>query len=302
MIEDFLEGKSDNLLDSLFTPRDVFPPVRKWMSDELARKQAVDSESRYAMKAIHLSSASKTQCGNFHFLHYHHGNGKTSFSPNTLMIFENGNYTHTRIQTLLKPRLLGTWKCEGCGRIHHENSAYKTFVEEVAKIDFFVDHLMVYSLSEEPMPMPEECVCGSRDFSYIEWRVIDLENFISSRCDGVIEHEGVKWVLEIKSCNNNFFNEFSKTGLYHSYVRQLGSYMKILGIQKGLMLLENKNDQQAKVIPYDMDTFYSDPSFYHTWETIKEAAGAIRKGEELFPKKIAACEQCVFYNKECKPT
>lgn len=74
-----------------------------------------------------------------------------------------------------------------------------------------------------------------------EVEVKDVEHEIYGYCDGIVELQGVKGVLEIKSIN--------QTGFYCLYepkpehLVQLNIYMYCLQIPKGILLYENKDSQ-----------------------------------------------------------
>ena len=79
---------------------------------------------------------------------------------------------------------------------------------------------------------------------------------LGGTADAIVEIDGVKYVLEIKTHNEKSFNDLTKHGLrkskYQHYV-QLVIYMKELDIEKGLYFAVNKNDDNIYVETVERD-------------------------------------------------
>ena len=80
---------------------------------------------------------------------------------------------------------------------------------------------------------------------------------IVGHTDGIIEIDGVKGLLEIKSINQTGFY-----GLFEpkpEHVLQLNIYMFCAGIPRGILLYECKNDQELKEFFLKQDSSILDP-------------------------------------------
>ncbi|MBU0613674.1 hypothetical protein KJ766_00095, partial [Patescibacteria group bacterium] len=76
-------------------------------------------------------------------------------------------------------------------------------------------------------------------------------------CDGVLtDLDGTRYLLEIKSANNRRFNLFKDKGVEETapgYWAQIHLYMKYSGINMGLFLILNKDNQElhGELVEYD---------------------------------------------------
>ena len=76
---------------------------------------------------------------------------------------------------------------------------------------------------------------------------------ISGRVDFILKHgEYGEAALELKSINSRGFGALSK-GPKPEHVVQLQLYLNLLPMEKGIILYENKNDQQLKSFVLDKD-------------------------------------------------
>ena len=67
---------------------------------------------------------------------------------------------------------------------------------------------------------------------------------ISGRMDAILNIKGSMFVGELKSINNNGFREIVKNGGKLEHMLQLQIYMDITGINHGLLIYENKDNQE----------------------------------------------------------
>ena len=87
----------------------------------------------------------------------------------------------------------------------------------------------------------------------------DFNGLFKGHPDGVIEFsQGSKGILEIKSANQNKFNQLKKDGVlevYPAYYVQMQLYMWYSGLSKALLLVFCKNDSSIyeEVIDFDED-------------------------------------------------
>lgn len=223
------------------------------------------------------------------------------FDPRTLRIFGNGNKVHSRIQAYLAPYLYGTWKCRTCHKFVNEHSDYVRWLQ---KANRRTDHISSHSHS--PVGMPEECpYCGASNgeytFKYAEWRV--MTPTITGKIDGLVMNAKGNFVgIEIKSANDRMFGilRSNRGESLWKYKEQFGLYLKSLGLRFGMILVENKNDQELMEFPVDMQ-------FPEISARIKEIESSIETALQYtnnnvpVPTKIAECNTCPFYKSPCQP-
>lgn len=82
--------------------------------------------------------------------------------------------------------------------------------------------------------------------------LVDEDYEIQGHCDGIVEINGMKGVLEIKSINLNGFYALHEPKAEH--ILQLNIYMHCLNIPRGVLLYENKNNQELKEFFVKQDT------------------------------------------------
>lgn len=86
-----------------------------------------------------------------------------------------------------------------------------------------------------------------------EVKVATEEPPIRGHCDGVMLWNGVRYAVEIKSCNDNVFvNRVKFKKPKDEHVQQVNIYAHALGIEKILVIYENKDTQELLV--YEIDT------------------------------------------------
>ena len=73
---------------------------------------------------------------------------------------------------------------------------------------------------------------------------------ISFTPDAIITIDGEKYVVEIKSVNTYQFKGMTE---HPSGAKQLKFYMRLTGIHKGIVLLDDKNTQEFKIKVYEYD-------------------------------------------------
>lgn len=95
-------------------------------------------------------------------------------------------------------------------------------------------------------PKPETCQCGNPRFRYIEMELRAPGIRLGGHPDGVLVHEGRKYVLELKSCNSKQFDLLTriKNKPLASHVDQIQLYMCLLGIEDGIILYFEKDESQ----------------------------------------------------------
>ncbi len=74
---------------------------------------------------------------------------------------------------------------------------------------------------------------------------------IRGRTDAVVKVDGVDYIIELKSAKDKSFNNMKRYGPYDSYQDQLQLYMFLTQIKKGLILIENKDNQDLAEFDFD---------------------------------------------------
>lgn len=98
---------------------------------------------------------------------------------------------------------------------------------------------------------------------------------INSYCDVIVEYQGKRVPVEIKTCNQVAFEYREGSGKAADYhILQLLVYMKILGSDLGFIMYENKNSYEKLLIPVHMDEVNT--------ETIENAFAWMRETREAF--------------------
>jgi hypothetical protein len=104
--------------------------------------------------------------------------------------------------------------------------------------------------------------------------VQNAEYEICGQADGILDIGGLEGVLEIKSMNGNQF--YSCFEPKPDHLIQLNVYMFCLGIPRGCLLYENKNDQQLKEFFVKQDEKILNPIL----RKIKSVQRCIQEGKE----------------------
>ena len=89
-----------------------------------------------------------------------------------------------------------------------------------------------------------------------ELEIYDEDLGVSGRTDALIRLDNELILVELKSANWRAFERMQKTREpKEDYVLQLQLYLHLTGIEKGIILIENKNDQSILefAVTYDID-------------------------------------------------
>jgi hypothetical protein len=78
-----------------------------------------------------------------------------------------------------------------------------------------------------------------KDQIKVDLKITD-EVEISGHPDGIVEHEGEKFLLEVKSMTSYGFSEFERGIINETYLCQVDSYMEALGLDKCVFVAINK--------------------------------------------------------------
>ena len=110
---------------------------------------------------------------------------------------------------------------------------------------------------------------------------------IGGHTDGIIEINGERFILEIKTINSYGFNKLKEP--YAKHVDQAHLYMYCTGIKKALFFYEDKNTQKVKDFVVDFDPVIM--------SIILEKLGAIKEAiinKRLVESEYLTCNKCDF--------
>lgn len=145
----------------------------------------------------------------------------------TQIIFDFGNAFNDLVQQKWMSRwdiLIGDWICTSCK---------KTFLFQ---------------------KKPAECTCSNQLFKYRELEFIDKKFSVSGHPDGILEKNGRRKVLELKTCNSQIFKYITEInrGPLDFHVDQIHVYMWKYRVGEGVILYINKDESSLAEfkIPY----------------------------------------------------
>lgn len=194
------------------------------------------------------------------------------FEPFLLRIFGNGHSMHDRWRDYFDELgiLRGYWQCQNamCAAFRDDgtfdDSAPAVFQETPGEI---ARHRRWYGKDDiQGVFRPDRCICGSTKFHYHEIDVVSDELNFYGHCDAIIDFsrfDGSKYmnvkqsylvdylptkpvVVDFKTINMFDFKDIKENGTPHDYyVTQLTIYANVLDCDFGILLYENKNNQNT---------------------------------------------------------
>jgi len=124
---------------------------------------------------------------------------------------------------------------------------------------------------------------------------IPANEFIKGRADAIITIDNEQYVLEIKSINKT---NFLKTEPIKEHVMQLRLYMHFFKIKKGILIYENKDNQELKEYVINQDDVMT-KNLFAAFNKIKEKFEKNEVPEIPKDLKKWVCKYCDYYE-ECK--
>lgn len=234
-------------------------------------------------------------------------------------LFDKGHNMHDRWSNYFDEIgniLLGRWRCKNplCYMFDDNGQIKKDYcLEDIYKNK----KARIYEGKDGPIFKPEKCVCGCRDFTYLETKVSAPELNIKGHSDIVLNCENLKEerfkevrisyndkflpkgkskvVIDMKTCGSNAWkNQIISKGAHKDYLIQLTIYIHILGCDYGIVAYENKDNSKM--------SWFHVPRNDVWWEVIQNQAKTMiemAKEKKLPPpkyesKKNYACTYCDF--------
>lgn len=235
-------------------------------------------------KGFHPSAICKSSCARHLVYEYFlTEEEEEEHGAKLLRIFGNGTSVHDRWQNFFMQvskklenfKLLGSYKCKGCGFIYSPD-------KEV----------------EPPEGIPCE-KCGSKRWKYNEFRLRSKELKITGKRDLKFVFEGEKFLGEIKSMNTFQFGKLNTPVGDHLIQFMLYMFLDQEKVRKGFIFYEDKNTQDLKAFYVDYDNEKIAPLI----KIVSEASRCVDSMElpersEGFPNS-RTCKLCKF-KKVCK--
>jgi CRISPR/Cas system-associated exonuclease Cas4 (RecB family) len=135
--------------------------------------------------------------------------------------------------------------------------------------------------------------------SVAEKEILSEDPPIRGFADVIVEYAGRKFVGEFKTTRQEAYVHRETKGEPVDYHKvQVLIYMKVLGIDEGFLLYENKNTQQLLLIPVNMDeenTEYADYLF--DWmRQVRKLWEDKKLPERPYTPKSRACKACSLFD------
>jgi CRISPR/Cas system-associated exonuclease Cas4 (RecB family) len=244
-----------------------------------------------------------------------------------IRVWQNGHYMHDRWRNYFEQIgiLKGVWTCNNILCNFFKDNG-KTLVENKVKMDeVILDHKKlpsrIYGLNElQGVFKPQQCDCGCRDFTYHEILVKDDEMNILGHCDMVVDFSKLKHsdssvmsninllpqnpiVIDMKTVKDIGYKKVLKSGPSLEYKIQLTIYANILNCDFGVLIYENKNDQQCISFKIEKNTNTVYKEVKRQLKAMNEAANDKSKTYKLPPPRPESrdsfeCSYCP-YSKTC---
>jgi len=197
----------------------------------------------------------------------------------SLMVLDNGHAMHARWAGYFEDMgiLRGNWKCRNtfCLLFNEKGELTKDLTKELAA-EFFLkpkfESRIFGENSKQGIFKPKQCVCGCRNFKYLEAAVRDEEMNFVGHCDAILDFSGITpdvfgevrktfniellpekpIVIDMKSAKDQQFNfQCKKIGPHPEYVIQLTIYVHLLDCEYGIIIYENKNNCDRMLFKVD---------------------------------------------------
>jgi hypothetical protein len=189
------------------------------------------------------------------------------------LTFLHGTALHWAVQNqLLGPMgvLYGTWKCERCTALYGEQREGRA--------------------EDWAVPMPKECKCGAREFTYKEASFVDHDLRMTGHSDGFLVIPGLPGmgILEVKSIGSRYAKEI-KVAPQIAHMIQAHVYMMFTGFRWAKILYWQKGEAGlGSLVEHHIDR--DEETIRRVQDTIRSIwAGVALK---TLPERICATDSC----------
>ena len=207
--------------------------------------------------------------------------------------------------------LLGRWKCKNILCYLFDDESKLDMSDEKVESLYKKPKTRIYG-KNSPILKPDKCICGCRDFEYLEAHVSDPELNLKGNSDLLINCEKLKElrfkgtrisynpkflplgksrvVIDMKTVGSNAWkNQILAKGPHKDYFIQLTIYVHILDCDYGVIAYENKDNSKMM--------WFQVPRNDEWWEIIQYQSKMMiemSKSRKLPPPKYSskACYSC----------
>jgi CRISPR/Cas system-associated exonuclease Cas4 (RecB family) len=201
--------------------------------------------------------------------------GETStdkIKPDLQRIFDNGHYMHDRYTSYFRNIgvLNGFWVCANplCGEVYGP--------EEKRGI---------------PEPNDKCAKCGCEEYNYKEVNFRDEDHMLGGSIDGILNISNSFVVIDYKTMNSNLFGKLNSP--LDKHIIQVSVYMWAMGVDKAILLYENKDTQRMKVFEVNI----SEDMVEKILKRAKSLKRIVEKGnlpKRPFKKDSPQCKKCPY--------
>ncbi len=236
-----------------------------------------------------------------------------------IRLFDKGHAMHDRWARYFDEIgiLRGLWKCnnKSCYAFNGDNKLIEDLNNKSFKKIISKNKSRIYGVNElQGVFRPKECICGCKDFQYLEVPVISEEMNIKGQADLILDFKDLKnikfdgidisfdykglsndrIVIDMKTCNAWSFQKILKEA-HKEYIIQLIIYIHLLDLDYGFLIYECKND--SNLMCYKIER---DDKLFNTikWQA-KIMIDMAKNGNKLPPprpssKSCYECKNCSF--------
>lgn len=214
------------------------------------------------------------QCVRMLAYKYYKAENSDKIKPDLQRIFDNGHYMHDRYTQYFRDIgiLQGVWVCSNplCGNAYGED-----------------DKMGIL----EPDHACEKC--GNKNFTYKEVKFTDIEHMFSGSLDGILNVSKTFFVIDYKSMNSNSFSRLSKP--LDKHIIQVSVYMWAMGVDKAILLYENKDTQRIKIYEVNSDDLMVEKILKRAL-SLKVILEKKKLPKRPFKKDSPQCTSCHYFN------
>jgi hypothetical protein len=235
-------------------------------------------------------------------------------------LFDKGHNMHERWANYFDQIgniLMGRWKCKNslCLKFNDAGDSGAILKNEVKSI-FKKMETRIYG-QDAPILRPKECICGCRDFEYLEAHVrcpelnikgnsdllINCEKLKESRFKGVRISYNPKFlptgkskvVIDMKTIGSNAWkNQIMAKGPHKDYLVQLTIYVHILGCDYGVIAYENKDNSKMMWFQVPRNDEWWEIVRYQAKTMIEMSASRKLPPPKYSSKSCYSCKWCDF--------
>jgi len=216
------------------------------------------------------------QCVRLLAYKYYKVESTDKIKPDLQRVFDNGHHMHDRYTKYFRNIgiLQGVWVCSNplCKKEYGKEETLGVL---------------------EPKEKCENCGC--ENYKYKEVNFTNTEYMFSGSIDGILGMSGDFVVIDYKTMNSNSFTRLS--GPLDKHIIQVTIYMWAMGIDKAILLYENKDTQRIKLFEVRRDEEMVDKILKRAL-TLKGIVEKSKLPKRPFKEDSPQCSSC-YYKATC---